>query len=174
MPSLWVIDGFNFLRQSHDLVLVEAKNLEKAKQVLVQRLKTFADFSGEPILCVFDATGSVEFHRREESFGKVRFLFTRGGETADEVIIEIAAQKKQAVIVVSSDREVVQNSEKSGASTMSSQSFDRLLHRLLMGPLEQEESESFDPKKGTQKKGPAHRRPKKERKVASKIKRWID
>ncbi len=173
MPSLWIIDGFNFLRQSRDFVLLEAQSFEKAKQVLAQRLKNFAEFSGEPVLCVFDATGSVEFHRREEGGGKVRFLFTRGGETADEVIIEIASQKKQGAIVVSSDREVVQNSEKSGASTMSSQDFDRLLRRLLNGPGEAEDEESFDPKKGTQKKGPAHRRPKKERKVAAKIKKWI-
>lgn len=173
MASTWIIDGFNLIRQSRDLVLIESKNFEQAQTELIARLKEFAQMSGEKVICVFDHAGSAEFHRREEYYGPVTTLFTRGGEIADEVIIELARQKKQAAIVVSSDRMVYESCQKAGASTMSSLEFDRVLHRIQHGKSSEEEEEGFDPKKGTQKKGPSHRRAKKDRKVYGKVKRWL-
>lgn len=174
MASTWIIDGFNLIRQSHDLVLIESKNFEKAQHELISRLKEFAYMSGEKIICVFDHGGSAEFHRHEEYHGPVTTLFTKGGEIADEVIVDLAQQKRHAAIVVSSDREVVENSQKAGASAMNSKEFDRILSRIARGhaSFSNDEEEGFDPKKGTQKKGPSHRRPKKDRKVYGKIKRW--
>lgn len=173
MASTWIIDGFNLIRQSRDLMLIESKNFEKAQQELIHRLKDFAHQSHEKVICIFDHGGSAEFHRLEEQYGPVTVLLTRGGEIADEVIIEMAQQKKQAAIVVSSDRMVCENSRKAGASTLSALEFDRILHRVHHGNFsnDHEEEEGFDPKKGTQKKGPSHRRAKKDRKVYGKIKR---
>ncbi len=173
MASTWIIDGFNLIRQSRDLVLIESKNFEKAQAELISRLKDFAYVSGEKVICVFDHHGSAEFHRYEEHHGPVTALFTRGGEIADEVIIEIAQNKKQAAIVVSSDRMVYETCQKAGASTMNSIEFDRVLNRIQNGPTFEEDEEGFDPKKGPQKKGPSHRRPKKDRKVYGKIKKWL-
>ena len=168
MPSVWLLDAFNFIRQSKDLVVLESKNFEKAKEVLVQRLKQFSEISQEPIWCVFDATGSVNFHRSEEQRGRVRVIHTRGGETADEYLLEVAQQKKEAAIVISSDREIVIGAKRAGSSTLSSQEFERVLNRALFSVREEEEN-SFS-QKGTVKKGPAHRRAKKDRKVSSKLK----
>jgi len=175
MASTWIIDAFNLIRQSRDLVLVEAKNFEKAQQELITRLQAFAAASGEKVLCVFDHGGSAEFHRREEYHGPVTTLYTRGGEIADEVIVELAREKRQAAIVVSSDRSVAEGAQKAGASAMSAKDFDRLLFRILSGQVfeEREEEAGFDPKKGTQKKGPSHRRAKKDRKVYGKVKKWL-
>ncbi len=173
MASTWIIDAFNVIRQSRDLVLIEAKNFEQAQQELISRLKEFAQASGEKVICVFDHGGSAEFHRQEKYHGPVRALFTRGGEIADEVIVELAGQKKHAAIVVSSDRKVVEASQKLGASTMNSLEFDRVLHRLHSVKNFEEEKEGFDPKKGTQKKGPSHRRAKKDRKAYGKVKKWL-
>lgn len=174
MASTWIIDGFNLIRQSRDLAGIENKNFEKAQQELIQRLREFAEVSGEKVLCVFDHGGSIEFHRSEEYFGPVTALFTRGGEIADEVIIELAREKKQAAIVVSSDRMVAEGSRKAGASTLSASEFDRILFKICsgQGSRGEEDTRGFDPKRGTQKKGPSHRRAKKDRKVYSKIKKF--
>lgn len=173
MASTWIIDGFNLIRQSRDLANVENKKFEQAQLELIARLREFAELSGEKILCVFDHGGSVEFHRTEEYFGPVTAIYTRGGEIADEVIIELAREKKQAAIVVSSDRMVAEGSRKAGASAMSASEFDRILFRIHHGQSlnGRENDEGFDPKKGTQKKGPSHRRAKKDRKVYSKLKK---
>ncbi len=173
MASTWIIDGFNLIRQSKDLANVENKKFEQAQLELIARLREFAELSGEKILCVFDHGGSVEFHRTEEYFGPVTAIYTRGGEIADEVIIELAREKKQAAIVVSSDRMVAEGSRKAGASAMSASEFDRILFRIHHGQSVngRNEDEGFDPKKGTQKKGPSHRRAKKDRKVYGKIKK---
>ncbi len=173
MASIWMIDGFNLIRQSRDLVSIESKNFEQAQVELISRLKEFAHASGEKVICVFDHAGSTAPHRREEYYGPVTALFTRGGEIADEVIIEMAQNKKQAAIVVSSDRMVYEACQKAGASTMSSIAFDRVLHRVKQGQTFEEKEEGFDPKKGSQKKGPSRRRPKSERKVYGKIKKWL-
>ncbi len=171
MPSLWIIDGFNFIRQSKDLAELEAISYEKAREVFISRLKEFANFSGERVLAVFDATGSINSQRVQEGHGVVKVIYTKGGEIADEAIIELARQKKEAAIIVSSDREIVEAAQKAGSSTVSSPDFERIL--LRMNQDFHEEESSFDFRQGTKKKGPAHRRPKKERKVAGKIKRWM-
>jgi predicted RNA-binding protein with PIN domain len=174
MSSIWLIDGFNLIRQSRDLVTLETLSFDKAREVLISRLKQFSERSGEKVICVFDATGSVNPYRSEEPHGAVKAIYTKGGETADEFIIEMTQQKKEAVIVVTSDREILTAARKAGSSTMSSVEFDRLLSRLQRGPdLNLEEEESDNPRRGTQKKGPSHRRPKKERKISAKIRRWF-
>lgn len=168
MPSVWLLDAFNFIRQSQDLAVLESRDFEKAKEVLVQRLKQFAEITQEPLWCVFDATGSANLHRTEEPRGKVKILYTRGGETADEYILEVAQEKKQAAIVISSDREILTGAKRAGSATLSSQEFERVLRRALsFGIGEEEETLS---RKGTAKKGPARRRAKRDRKVSSKLK----
>lgn len=170
MPSLWIIDGFNLIRQSRDLMEVETRHLEKAKTLLLDRLKLFSERSGEHVVCVFDATGSVNERRVEEPHGPVKYLYTKAFETADEVIIEMARERKEAAIVVSSDREIIEAVEKAGSGAMKSPEFDQILSRMQQGPFEREiEEEGFDPREGTKKKGPAHRRPKRERKIHSKL-----
>ena len=171
MSSLWIIDAFNFIRQSRDLAELESISFEKAKEVLISRLKEFTNISGEKVLAVFDATGSLNPQRIEEGHGAVKVIYTKGGEIADEVIIELARQKKEGTIVISSDREIIEAAERAGSSTLSSPEFDRMLRRMNQ-PSDEEEEIRFDPRKGTKKKGPAHRRPKKERKVAGKLRRW--
>lgn len=152
---------------------LEAVHYEKARSALLARLKKFSERSGEKVLCVFDAMGSAHSERVEEPHGTVKFLYTKAFETADEAIIELAREKKEGAIVVTSDREIIAAAEKAGSSVVKSPEFDALLRRTSLAPRDrEEEEEGFDPKKGTKKKGPSHRRPKKERKVYGKIKGW--
>jgi len=171
MPSLWIIDGFNLVRQSRDLMELEAKDLSQAKLALLGRLQHFSQVSGEKVLCVWDATGSINSRRVEEPHGTVVFLYTKAFETADEAIMELASDKKAAAIVVSSDREILEAARKAGSATMKSEAFDQVLFRMQQPGFEREEPEGFDPKRGTKKKGPSHRRPKVERKVHSKLRK---
>lgn len=173
MASLWIIDAFNFIRQSKDLAELELISYEKAKEALINRLKEFANFSGERVLSVFDATGSLNRERVEEGHGLVKVIYTKGGEIADEAIIELARQKKEGAVVVSSDREIIEAAQKAGSSTLSSLEFERILSRMNQSFSIEDEETGFDFRHGTKKKGPAHRRPKKERKVAGKIQRWM-
>ncbi len=173
MSSLWIIDGFNFIRQSKDLAELESISYEKAKEVFILRLKEFANFSGERVLAIFDATGSINPQRIEEGHGLVKVIYTKGGEIADEAIIELVRQKKEGAVVVSSDREIIDAAQKAGSSTLSSPEFERILSRMNQNLFTEDEEIGFDFRHGTKKKGPAHRRPKKERKVAGKIKRWM-
>jgi uncharacterized protein len=129
---------------------------------------------GTIFCCVFDATGSINAQRIEEGHGSVKAIYTKGGEIADEVIIELARQKKEAAIVVSSDREIIEAAEKAGSSTLSSPEFERILLRMNQTHLDDEEEAGFDFRQGTKKRGPAHRRPKKERKVAGKVRKWME
>ncbi len=175
MSSTWIIDAFNLIRQSQDLSEIEALSLDKAKARLLSRLKNFSEASGEKIICVFDATGSTNAQRMEEPHGPVKFIYTKAFEIADEVIIEMARERKESAIIVSSDREIIEASEKAGSTTMKSQEFDRILYQLesqALGESDEEES-GFDPKRGPKKKGSAFKRPKKDRKIYGKIKKWL-
>lgn len=169
MASLWLIDGFNFLRQSPRYIELEAKNYEKAKLKLIQDLKEFCLFSAEKVICVLDAHGSVQSQVKEVAHGKLTLVYTKAFQTADEYILERCKSLKDAAIVVSSDREVYEGARRAGASTLKSEEFERLL-RSMHHPIEREE-EGFDPKKGTQKKGPSKRRAKSERKIQGKLDR---
>ncbi len=100
-----VLDGYNFIKQSPELRRLEQVSLQKAREGLIEHLARYKRFKGHSIAVVFDGwqEGKAAGHR--ERIRGIEVIFSRLGEKADEVLKRLAAEKRQGILVVTSDRD---------------------------------------------------------------------
>jgi predicted RNA-binding protein with PIN domain len=117
-----VVDGYNVTKRGFgDLPL------ERQRTRLVTELSGLAGQTGAEVTVAFD--GAERVHGLPPTPRSVRVLFSRKGQTADDLIRRLvrAEPDGRPVVVVSSDREVADSVRRSGAYPVSS---DALLRRL--------------------------------------------
>ncbi|MCP5467792.1 MAG: NYN domain-containing protein [Deltaproteobacteria bacterium] len=131
MASHWIIDAYNFIRQSPYLSNIEVHQEERAKEELFQFLNDFAEITQEKIIVVFDAYSGTHSEPIKKIKGYLSIIESRGSYTADEEIIMLAQSLREAAIVISSDREVMRGASKAGASILSSSEFEREVDKIL-------------------------------------------
>lgn len=117
-----IIDGYNYIRQT-DLRRFENISLEKGRDELIRRLAVYKKARGHKITVVFDGIiGGSHSEERDRTAG-ISIIFSRRGETADEVIKRIIRNSAEEIMVVSSDREVASAAERKGFTAVSSPVF---------------------------------------------------
>ncbi|WP_117213822.1 NYN domain-containing protein [Allorhizocola rhizosphaerae] len=117
-----IVDGYNVTKRGF-----AEMSLEQQRNRLVQALGLVGAQTGAEVTAVFD--GAERVHGLPPAPRGVRVLFSRKGETADELIRRLvrAEPAGRPIVVVSSDREVADGVKRHGAYPMSS---DSLLRRL--------------------------------------------
>ena len=118
-----IVDGYNVTKTGYpDLTL------EDQRSRLVSGLAALAARTGAEITCVFDGA-EVQVRVPAAALRRVRVRFSPAGQTADELIRQLARAEPtgRPVTVVSSDREVVDGVRRAGARTLTSRA---LLGRL--------------------------------------------
>ena len=120
----WLIDGHNLVGQMPDLRLDDPDDEEK----LLEYLRRYRARTGHTLIVIFDAGQGyhpAKTHRR----GGITIQFVSPGQTADQILIRRIRQVKnpQAVIVVTSDRDVQQAAQQAGLRVVTSQEFARQL-----------------------------------------------
>lgn len=168
-----IVDGYNLLRkqkQSAPSNLIPC-SLKRMREELIEKLSQYKSVKGYPITIVFDGTkGSEEFESQEKLLG-IKVIFSRSGETADDVIKRMVMEEREKVILVSSDRDLNDFSLRFGAVSISSIDFHRKLNEARQNSKALKSGELVVPKSGGKKKGPAKRLPKAERLIARKLKK---
>ena len=128
-----LVDGYSLLHNWPELAPCAARHSERARDELVSVLTQYHDVTGEPITIFFDGSGSPPNVPKNESNRDVEVLFSRGGQTADD-LIERAAHRFQSfgeVLVVTDDfaeRDVVSGF---GGSVASCKNFIRMIENAL-------------------------------------------
>jgi predicted RNA-binding protein with PIN domain len=100
-----LVDGYSLLHNWPELAPGAARHSEAARDALVEMLTQYQDSKGTPITVFFDGTGLRRSKPKNESAGTVEVLFSRAGQTADDMI-ERAAHRFQEygeVLVVTDD-----------------------------------------------------------------------
>ncbi|MFD2763276.1 NYN domain-containing protein [Micromonospora eburnea] len=117
-----VVDGYNVTKRGFGEM-----SLEQQRKRLIGGLGGIAAQTGDEVTVVFD--GAERIHGLPPSPRGVRVLFSRKGETADELIRRLvrAEPPGRPVVVVSSDREVADGVRRHGAYPLGA---DSLLRRL--------------------------------------------
>ena len=117
-----VVDGYNVTKRGFGEM-----SLEQQRKRLITGLGGIAAQTGAEVTCVFD--GAERVHGLPPAPRGVRVLFSRKGETADELIRRLvrAEPAGRPVVVVSSDREVADGVRRHGAYPLGA---DSLLRRL--------------------------------------------
>jgi len=120
-----IVDGYNVTKTGFpDL------SLEKQRTRLLTGLSNLAARSGAEVTCCFDGA-ALEGRVPAAAARGVRVLFSKAGETADELIRQLvrAEPRGRPVCVVSSDREVADGVRRDGARPVSSAALVRRLDR---------------------------------------------
>ncbi|MFC4021232.1 NYN domain-containing protein [Micromonospora sp. GCM10011542] len=117
-----VVDGYNVTKRGFGEM-----SLEQQRKRLITGLGGLAAQTGDEVTVVFD--GAERMHGLPPAPRGVRVLFSRKGETADELIRRLvrAEPAGRPVVVVSSDREVADGVRRHGAYPLGA---DSLLRRL--------------------------------------------
>jgi predicted RNA-binding protein with PIN domain len=117
-----IVDGYNVTKRGYGEI-----SLEQQRSRLVTGLGGLAAQTGAEVTVVFD--GAERVHGLPPTPRGVRVLFSRKGETADDLIRRLARAEPSGrpLVVVSSDREVAEGVRRHGAYPLSS---DALLRRL--------------------------------------------
>ena len=100
-----LVDGYSLLHNWPELAPGAARHSEAARDALVEMLTQYQDSKGTPITVFFDGAGSRRSKPKNEATGTVEILFSRAGQTADD-LIERAAHRFQEygeVLVVTDD-----------------------------------------------------------------------
>ena len=117
-PQSIFVDGYNVIRNTPGLAVAEAAGLAAGREALLARLVGSYRHTPHTLVVVFDGDGAAESVQPIRALSRGRVIFTRRGETADAVIVRLAAIEQAhgcEVRVYSDDLEVRQASSAVGA-----------------------------------------------------------
>jgi uncharacterized protein len=172
-----IIDGYNLIRQSGTFRRFEKVSLEEGRHALIHRLSIYKQQTGHRITVVFDAWESGSPTEERDRYGGIDILYSRRGQTADELIKRLIQSRREEMVVVTSDRDIVDFAFRRGTTAIPSPEFEsRLLEpetrptHAKGGGASDRDEENQDREKmtpGTKKKGPSRRLSKKQRAILS-------
>lgn len=141
-----IIDGYNVIGILHN-------DLEKARGDFIDLLIKYKTAKNHYIAVVFDAYKSGDKSEQISFSGGLKIIYTRLGETADDVIKRIISEERREWIVVTSDRDVIKHTWSVNSIPVPSDIFLDILQRgsyCLENSLEDvEDIEDNKPQKGS-------------------------
>ncbi|MDQ6660381.1 MAG: NYN domain-containing protein [Chloroflexota bacterium] len=126
-----LVDGYNVIKNSSTFQVVEAKNFAAARERLITQLRNRYRHTPHQVIVVFDGSGEVEQVSHEL---RIRIIYSRRGEKADQVIVRLAAEARLAgreVEMYSNDGEVRQGVAERGGNVGST---NQLTTQLYAAP----------------------------------------
>lgn len=167
-----IIDGYNLVHQSDSPGRLHPEDLQSGREALLDSLAAYKRIKGHRITVIFDGKNAPDLSPQRDRIKGIAIRFSRGGESADTVIKRMAAKEREKALVVSSDRDVADYSAVRGAATISASGFAEKMAIAAYADLTGatgEDDGGWIPT--TKKKGPGRRRPKRERRNRSMIKK---
>jgi predicted RNA-binding protein with PIN domain len=128
-----LVDGYSLLHNWPEIAPGAPRHSARARDELVQILTQYHDATGEPITIFFDGAGAPPNVPKNESSRDVEVLFSRAGQTADDMI-ERAAHRFQSygeVLVVTDDNAERDTVGGFGGSVASCGNFIRMIGSAL-------------------------------------------
>lgn len=117
-----IIDGYNLIGILH-------KNIEKAREDLIDNLINYRKIKNHEITVVFDAYNQ-RYNSEYSSFrGGVRIIYTKLGVTADEVIKRLISEVRREWVVITSDKDVAKYTWSMYSIPVPSDIFSNILDR---------------------------------------------
>jgi predicted RNA-binding protein with PIN domain len=152
-----IIDGYNLIRQSPWLSLLDARDLEAGREALLQVLSDYRRRRPQhKITVVFDGWQGGALRESRDLCQGVGVIYSRRRERADEVIKRFLTREGRKMVMVSSDRELQDFAEKAGATWVAAGQFETQFLRDNPTSGEEDDEEAPVPR-GSAKKGPARR-----------------
>ncbi len=170
MPIHIIIDGYNLIRQSSTLSVLDDQDIQLGREALIDQLAAYKRLKRHRISVVFDGQNAPTISTRRDRVKGIDIIFSSMGELADTVIKRMVSGEKERALVITSDRDIQSYASAHGANVVNSPAFEEKLtmagYMMLKGE-EENGSEGWIPT--TQKKGPRRRLSKKARKNRARI-----
>ena len=155
-----IIDGYNLIRRTPDLKMVERSDMEEARDVLVRDLSVYRAGKRHRISVVFDGAEGIHLRESAQKVGGITVRYSPRGLSADLVILE-AMRNREADILVSADRELTDAARRGEVTPVSPERFwekvQDEMYRQLKGD-EEEDLEHKGPGAGGRKLSRSQRR----------------
>jgi len=169
-----IIDGYNLIRRSPSLSILDRQDLERGREELIRRLALYKRTRSFPITVVFDGWNQANLSGSRTTQRGIRVVFSRRGQKADEVIIQMAKEMGERAMVVTSDTQIQLEAKHHDAAVIPSQEFEQRME--MTSHMNQKGTDSDDvgeqtETRGTRKKGPSRRLRKNARKTQRRIKK---
>ncbi len=161
----WLIDGYNVIRRDPELHAHEAESLEAGRAALLRLLARVAARVSDEFTVVFDGARRAG---GAPSPGRVRVVFSRPPETADDVLRRLAASLREGAVVVTSDRAVQDSARRTGAVAVNAEAF----LQAATGPDGMTDDDEEDEDAAAPRRGPS-RRPSREARDAARVLRRL-
>ena len=127
MSERWVlVDGYSVLHAWPKLRRAAGRSLEQQRDALVRVLRQFGDVRHWRMTVVFDGYAAKRKPDSVEPTAGVEVLFSETGKTADDVIERMVAEaeRRQRILVVTSDKMERHTVESLGANSMDAELFE--------------------------------------------------
>ena len=169
MATHIIIDGYNLIRQSSTLAGIDAKNMQKGREALINRLAAYKAVKGYKITVVFDGWKSDNLSEGRDKVKGIDIIYSKAGETADEVIKRMSSKLREGGIVITADNDIAGFARRQGAAIIEPQVFEERMQMAAISEMKGGEEDYEYPVKV--KKGPSKRAPKADRKSIQKLKK---
>jgi predicted RNA-binding protein with PIN domain len=165
-----IIDGYNLIRQSSQLQLLDAMDLQAGRSALLELLAHYRQRSHHQITVVFDGWQRGHLKESRDRHQGLLIVYSRRGERADEVIKRLLHQERERALVVTSDREIQACAEQVKAAWINAGQFEL---SYLSGPAgaPDQDPEANPSPRGTRKKGQPRRLSKRLRQRQQRLKK---
>jgi uncharacterized protein len=166
-----IIDGYNVIRQSSQLQLLDAMDLQAGREALLELLSRYRERSHHKITVVFDGWQHGDLKESRDRYQGILIIFSRRGERADEVIKRLLHTDRERALVVSSDREIQVYAERVRAFWINAAKFELSYLQSAAGGPGSDADMDVPVARGTHKKGPARRPSKRQRQRRQRFKK---
>lgn len=167
-----IIDGYNLIRQSSALSVLDCQDMQLGREALVDLLIKYKRLKHHKITVVFDGSNAIPYFQDRDYNNGIEIKFSYKGESADDVIKKMAYAQKEKALVVTSDRDVANSAASFGSAVIGSNEFEKKLEMAVYmdaPDVDDEDEEGWTPT--TKKKGPSRRLKKSKRQSRTKIKK---
>ena len=91
-----IIDGYNLIRQSNRLSILDLQDIQLGRDALVDMLAAYKKVKSHRITVVFDGTRAPLFSQQRTRLKGITVIFSHKGESADTVIKKWPVKKDKA------------------------------------------------------------------------------
>jgi predicted RNA-binding protein with PIN domain len=150
-----VIDGYNYINRINSSSVQKGASMDLLRRDFLERCARYKKIRSARITVVFDAWDTPAPGRHSENVKGIEVVYSRQGETADDVIIGWIRKRPAGLIVVSSDRAIIDEAKARGVAFLTPV---KLAEMMTAPAFEAKDEEDYDegphPKKGNPRKLP--------------------
>jgi predicted RNA-binding protein with PIN domain len=168
MPHI-IIDGYNYIHRIRSSSIPADTNMDMIRKAFLDKFVQYKKQKGMRITVVFDAYNSFSSGRQRENYRGIDVVYSKENETADDVMIGWIREKKAGMVIVTSDRAIIDEAKRYGVAFIVPAKLELMIFQVCISKDEEavEEEACSVRKRGNPRKLPKKLR--KASKVISKI-----